>query len=120
MIAHELKTIFVHIPKTAGVSITHSVMSHILGYDTSGEIGHLSGNLKGQFTLGGQQKHKQGKFFVPDDISKKLWDEYYKFAFVRNPWDRAVSEFHWRLSLKKRKPSTDFKEFLGHCERRLI
>jgi len=120
MICHELKTIFVHIPKTAGVSLIHAIISQILGYDTSGEIGHLSNKLKGQFSLANQQKHKQAQYYIPDnDITQELWDTYYKFAFVRNPWDRAVSEFHWRHSLPTRRPSKDFKEFLRHCERRL-
>ena len=119
MICHELKTIFIHIPKTAGVSVTHAIMSHITGRDTSGEIGHLSSELKEQFSVRNKQKHKQARKFVPEDISQNLWNEYYKFTFVRNPWDRAVSEFHWRHSLEKRKPSTDFKEFLNYCGERI-
>lgn len=119
MICHELKTIFVHIPKTAGVSLTHAIISHVVGYDTSGEIGHLSQGLKFKFDLRGPQKHKQAMYYVPSYISQKLWDKYYKFAFVRNPWDRAVSEFHWRHQLPTRHPSKDFKQFLKYCESRI-
>lgn len=119
MIVHELNTIFIHIPKTAGVSLTHAIISHIVGYDTSGEIGHLSSKLKICFDLRGKQKHKQARYYVPEDISKKLWDKYYKFTFVRNPWDRVVSEFHWRHSLSKRHPPKDFKKFIDYCADRL-
>lgn len=119
MIIHECKAIHIHIPKTAGVSLEHAIMSQILGYNTSGEIGHLSKELKFRFELRGAQKHKQARFYVPRDISKKLWDKYYKFAIVRNPWDRVVSEFHWRHTLPTRRPSTDFKEFINYCESRI-
>ncbi len=120
MIIHDCKAVFVHIPKTAGVSITHMIMSSIIGRDTSGEIGQMSRELKLRFELRGPQKHKQGKFFVRDgDITQEQWNSYFKFALIRNPWDRAVSEFHWRHTLTKRRPSKDFAEFLNYCERRI-
>jgi len=119
MIIHECKAVHIHIPKTAGVALEHAIMTQILGYDTSGEIGHLSNELKYQFELRGAQKHKQARFYVPTDISKQLWSSYYKFAIVRNPWDRVVSEFHWRHTLPTRRPSTEFKEFIKYCEKRI-
>lgn len=69
----EQKSIFVHITKCAGVSVAKS----------------LFGNLGGAHL---RIPHYQLIF------SKQEFEEYFKFTFVRNPWDRLVSAF---LFLKK-------------------
>ena len=120
MVIHEYKIVFIHIPKTAGVAITHMLLPHIVGYDTTKEIGRLSDDLKIRFELRGQQKHKRAKFYVFDgDITQEQWAAYYKFAIVRNPWDRAVSEFAWRHTLPTRRPSKSFGQFLLYCKSRI-
>ena len=40
-----------------------------------------------------------------------IWNEYFKFAFVRNPFSHAVSDYYWRLHLCG-EPSISFKEFI--------
>lgn len=64
----ELKCIFVHIPKCAGVSVCRS----------------LFGNLGG----GHKTLEEYQVVFSPEDYAR-----YFKFTFVRNPWDRLVSAF---------------------------
>jgi hypothetical protein len=68
VIDHEHQTIFVHIQKTAGNSIATA----------------LGG------TVNIPEKHfraDQLKALYGGDV----WNRYFKFAFVRNPWDRLVS-----------------------------
>ena len=38
-----------------------------------------------------------------------IWNNYHKFCFERNPFDRLVSLYHWRTRKLEHKPS--FKEF---------
>ena len=112
--------VFVHVPKAAGVSVTHMLLPHFVGRETAGEIGHLSDELKLRFELRGKQKHRRAKRYVSDgDITQDQWDAYFKFAIVRNPWDRVVSEFAWRHTLPTRRPSKDFAKFLLYCKSRI-
>lgn len=62
--------IFVHIPKAAGVSICSS----------------LFGNLAGGHTT------IQSYQFI---FSENEFDRYFKFTFVRNPWDRVFSAYNF-------------------------
>lgn len=64
----EHRCIFVHIPKTAGVSVAKS----------------LFGNLAGGHTRIATYQ----RIFSPEDFHS-----YFKFTFVRNPWDRVVSAY---------------------------
>jgi hypothetical protein len=71
MISHKYKCIFIHIQRTAGTSIE----KWLCGYDW--------------FVIDKKTKHllsSQAK-----EIYGDYWDEYFKFSFVRNPWDRMVS-----------------------------
>lgn len=65
-----LNCIFVHVPKTAGISVAMSLF---------GDLG------PGHMTL-----EKYRTIYSPADF-----DRFFKFAFIRNPWDRLVSAFHY-------------------------
>jgi hypothetical protein len=43
-------------------------------------------------------------------IGTTIWDEYFKFCFERNPWDRAISNYFWLT--RKHDPRPSLLEFL--------
>jgi len=83
MVSHSHKFIFVHINRTGGSSIEKALK----------DFGGIDNCPEGNFT-----RH---------DLSKTLsnlpyWNDYFKFTFVRNPWDKECSDYYWHQKLFKR------------------
>jgi hypothetical protein len=108
MISHKHKCIFIHIPKCAGSSIrdfyfdTPKLDWKIPNYDL------LYGWCpKRKIHL----QHATTKQLLETElISEDVWSNYYKFTFVRNPWDRAYSSYLWVM--KDRRIKDSFKNFV--------
>ena len=71
MISHKHKCILVHIPRCGGTSM---------------EISMVGDNW---FKIDRTTKHLIAS--TAKKIYEPYWDDYFKFSFVRNPWDRMVS-----------------------------
>lgn len=120
IINHNYRFIFLHVPKTAGTSITNYLSSFTgwndieLGGTHYGEqIQEIYGR---RFKLNKHSTAKQIRAIVGED----LWRGYFKFAVVRHPLDRLVSAYLFYR--KWDHPSTDavralsgFEEFV-HSE----
>lgn len=88
IISHKYKCIFIHIPRVAGSSIE----KWIYGKDW------WSVRPATKHLLASQAKERYTEY----------WEEYFTFAFVRNPWDRVVSglKFPGYFGIHYRKNST--------------
>ena len=94
MISHNYKIIFVHVIKTAGSSIQNVLnLQQVSGHASAKRIRHIVGDI--------------------------IWNEYFKFTFVRNPYDKIVSQYHYNRHQFGFESST-FKEYIlawnsGEC-----
>jgi hypothetical protein len=64
------KCIFIHIPKTGGISVSKSLFGNLAGGHRKLEIYQIV-------------------------FTKREFNNYFKFTFVRNPWDRLVSAYFY-------------------------
>jgi len=91
LISHEFKFIFIHIPKTAGVSITNALQP-------------FSDQALSKRITRHASFYEIRRLILPEQFN-----HYIKFCFVRNPWDWFVSLYAYIRS-----PST------GHADRQIL
>lgn len=77
--------IFIHIPKTGGTSIERALNTNARSeQDASHDLGNT------------YSEHKHWKTSDYETNCAELFDCYFKFMFIRNPWDRLVSRYEWQ------------------------
>ncbi len=89
MISHSGKFIHIHVPKSAGNSITQALSDH---WDCPARQ-HLIA------------------YEVRDLIGPERFNSYFKFSFVRNPWDKVVSSYHFQKK-KNRVRGLTFRQWV--------
>ena len=108
MISEKYRCIFIHIPKTAGQSIEQFFLNlHGLSWEKRDPLllRYNSDPSRGPDSLA----HLTAKEYVDCGyLTATEFDKYFKFSFVRNPWERLVSEYCYRQYYKK----YSFREFV--------
>ncbi|MFT4806367.1 MAG: chondroitin 4-sulfotransferase 11 [Psychroserpens sp.] len=103
MISHQHKCIFIHIPKCAGTTIKYMLFPNEKVDWQQADYDKLHGWCpKRKFFM---QHATAQQLLETELISEDIWNSYYKFTFVRNPWDRAVSDYFWLMNDQKIKDS---------------
>jgi hypothetical protein len=92
IISHKYKFIFIKTLKTAGTSIEVYFSSlcgegDILTPISPPEEGHVPRNHEGFY-------NHMPAFQIRTKVDKAVWNEYFKFCFDRNPWDKMISQYH--------------------------
>jgi len=114
MISHPRKTLFVHVPKAGGQSIESVFLKDAgLGWDERGQIclGRNRDPARGPTRLA----HLYADEYVAcGHLSQADFDAYLKFAIVRHPYDRALSEYRYRVAARRKRgdPPVSFDEFM--------
>lgn len=103
MISHKHHCIFIHIPKCGGTSI-----EDVIWPDTRKVSDLWMGNISkyyNKYQTGGMQ-HLLA-FYIRNEVGADVFDRYFKFTLVRNPWDKTISQYHHMRSRQ------DLREYIG-------
>ncbi len=117
MISHKYKCIFVEIPKTGSSSVRaiigNPAKPHLNIWQIKYELEHY--NDRTHYTGRLNRINELLSFMLPQRVrskkGKNIFESYYKFSFVRNPWDRVVSLYLRKEGLQMR-DRMSFEEFV--------
>jgi len=121
LISHRKQFIFIHIYKTAGTSVMdvfspYSRLIDRMAYDYvfTRKLFGITNRLMGWGYDGMKQYtgfHKHAKAHeIKEKLENKLFDSYYKFSFVRNPYDFLVSLYFYSKQFERDPNRRVFKD----------
>ncbi len=109
LISTRYSAIFIHVPKVAGTSVKKCLRkSDFRKIGINHNIPASRKHRNEYFLKGATPRLKEG--FDLKKIQDHTWTEFFKFAFVRNPWDRMVSS--WSYLKRKTGRTLEFNEFV--------
>ena len=127
IISHKYKFIFLKTSKTAGTSIEIALSKFCDKNDIITPISKEDEQLRKELGYRGPQnyqfslseynlidyvnlifkfrKRRKKEFYnhinskeVKTFINHSCWNNYYKFCFERNPWDKVISQYYWKTT----------------------
>ena len=122
MISHDKKCIFIHIPKCGGTSVEDVIWPKGKGRTEEDLWMGFVNRFENKYQTGGLQHLLAWQ--VREEVGADIFSAYYKFAFVRNPWDRSISQFAYMqqrpdlMDYLGMTPKTEFKSYLELIRRK--
>lgn len=92
MISHSHKAIYFHIGKTAGTSVEKLLDNQKRDYKVADYETFFGYDNNHHLYL----QHASASF-MRDNMDKDIFNNYYKFTIVRNPYERLVSVYHYLI-----------------------
>ena len=87
IVSHRHKFIFMHLGRTGGRSLTVALARHCGPKDVITETADLPGRNAEGFGRHDPARRIRAK------VGERVWEEYFKFTFERNPWDKILSRY---------------------------
>lgn len=133
IISHEHQFIFIKTEKTAGTSIEIALSKYCGPTDIITPVSSNDESLRASLGYPGPQNHyvparfwnlrqwrkacfrlRRPTFHSHSDartirrfVGDAVWNNYFKFCFERNPWDKAISWYYWTFRDKADRPSLE-------------
>jgi len=115
MISHRYKCIFVEVPKTGSTSVRRILGAAIKPHLSLSEIRRM---METNWVIRGGRKDRIMEWLYPmlpaegrKERGRQQFQSYFKFGFVRNPWDRVVSLYE-RNEATQMRQEMSFEEFV--------
>jgi len=111
---HHYKCIFVHITKTGGTSIESAFNVPFNDKNENREFMYgdiISEDLK-QKKLSSPALQHLTIMELKELLDPDVFNNYFKFAIVRNPWDRVLSEYFFDRNAYRKKNPISFEDFV--------
>lgn len=122
MISYDKRCIFIHIPKCGGTSIEHVIWPYPEDLTEPNLWWGFVSKYHNKYQTGGLQ-HLLARQ-VRSEVGLEIFNSFYKFTIVRNPWDRIVSQFAYMqtrpdlMDFIGMQPETEFKAYLGLIQKK--